>query len=405
MSLDHFSADLSLKTVNLSRRIIAGYAAAHDNVDRVNDIIDPSASHKAIALLKSPSDVAVFIGHNTASLPIGIPQKIEATPRGLYTETYILKGPIGDNLLAVAKDLQDHGMSLGMSIGYRTHDSRHETAGRKKVRRIMSYELKEFSYAAQQAIANPLAVVTDVKAKGKEGRMDYSVEQEGNSWLVKREDRTVGIVDDERAAYAVKSALEGQQYEPEADDEHKAVWTTKYVNDLPNSSFLFVEPGDDDEEGKRVPRSKRHFPYKDDSGKIDLPHLRNAIARIPQSDAPGLNKPAVQARARRLLAQAEGGKTSEEGEEWKTGAALSVLALGYQLIDLAEALAEKYTAMRLLGEDHKTFARIPADNRALLASISTELAGLARWADTIERGEEAKARRNRLAKELALLSI
>lgn len=80
----------------------------------------------------------------------------------------------------------------------------------------------------------------------------------------------------------------------------KAVWTTAYVNDLPDSAFLYVEPGKK-VNGRAFPLSKRHFPYKDASGKVDLPHLRNAIARIPQSNAPGLNKAAVQARARKLL--------------------------------------------------------------------------------------------------------
>lgn len=61
-------------------------------------------------------------------------------------------------------------------------------------------------------------------------------------------------------------------------------WTTAYVNNLPDSSFAYIESGGKkDEEGKTKPRSLRHFPYKDKDGKIDLPHLRNALARAPQS--------------------------------------------------------------------------------------------------------------------------
>jgi len=63
-----------------------------------------------------------------------------------------------------------------------------------------------------------------------------------------------------------------------------AVWTTAYQNSLPDSSFAYIEPGGKkDNEGKTVPRSLRHFPFKDKNGKIDLPHLRNALARAPQS--------------------------------------------------------------------------------------------------------------------------
>lgn len=84
-----------------------------------------------------------------------------------------------------------------------------------------------------------------------------------------------------------------------------ATWTAAYINTLPDSAFLYVETGGKkDAEGKTVPRSLRHFPYKDDAGATDLPHLRNAIARIPQSMIPGLNsdqKSKLQDKARSLL--------------------------------------------------------------------------------------------------------
>lgn len=81
--------------------------------------------------------------------------------------------------------------------------------------------------------------------------------------------------------------------------EFKAVWTTKYVNSLPNSSFLFVEAG---EEGKK---GKRHLPYKDANGRVDLPHLRNAISRLGQDATgkgwKGFNRAATLSRARGIL--------------------------------------------------------------------------------------------------------
>jgi len=47
---------------------------------------------------------------------------------------------------------------------------------------------------------------------------------------------------------------------------------------------------------------------RDDKGELDLPHLRNAIARIPQSEAPGLTAERMkelQDEARRLLNEAQ----------------------------------------------------------------------------------------------------
>lgn len=100
--------------------------------------------------------------------------------------------------------------------------------------------------------------------------------------------------------------LSEQMWE-ELDYETKkqfAVWSAKFVNDLPDSAFLFVEGGGTkDSEGKTTPRSKRHFPYKGPDGKVDLPHLRNAIARIPQAGSwlSAAMKTSLQSRARRLL--------------------------------------------------------------------------------------------------------
>ncbi len=92
---------------------------------------------------------------------------------------------------------------------------------------------------------------------------------------------------------------------PHADAE----WSTAEVNDLPDDAFLFVEDGGKkDDGGKTVPRSLRHFPYKGKDGAIDLPHLRDAIGRIPQSDLPAEKKASLQKHAEELLAKAESKK-------------------------------------------------------------------------------------------------
>jgi hypothetical protein len=59
-----------------------------------------------------------------------------------------------------------------------------------------------------------------------------------------------------------------------------AEWTTKYMNDLSDSAFALVVKGEKDKEGKTVPRTNRNLPHHDSNGKVDLPHLRNAMARV-----------------------------------------------------------------------------------------------------------------------------
>lgn len=86
----------------------------------------------------------------------------------------------------------------------------------------------------------------------------------------------------------------------------KAVWSTSYVNDLPDSAFLHIESGGKkDSEGKTEPRSLRHFPVKDKNGKIDPVHVRNAIAQAPKSKLPDEVKSKVQEKGRRMLADLE----------------------------------------------------------------------------------------------------
>jgi len=81
-----------------------------------------------------------------------------------------------------------------------------------------------------------------------------------------------------------------------------AVWSVKFINDLPDSSFLYIKPGGEkDEMGRTVPRTNRMFPYKDANGKVDLPHLRNALARIPQASIAAAIKARLTEKARAIL--------------------------------------------------------------------------------------------------------
>lgn len=86
----------------------------------------------------------------------------------------------------------------------------------------------------------------------------------------------------------------------------KAVWSAAYINNLPDSAFLHIESGGSkDQEGKTTPRSLRHFPVRDADGNADLPHLRNALARIPQSNLPQEVKDRCVSMAQRMLDDAK----------------------------------------------------------------------------------------------------
>lgn len=105
--------------------------------------------------------------------------------------------------------------------------------------------------------------------------------------------------------------------EDEEDTEEKGTATD---NNLPDSAFLYVEPGSKDKEGKTEPRSKRHLPYKTADGSIDLPRLRNALSRLGQSNT---GKGWLSADLRkRLIAKAERLLKSANKKELETIVAL-----------------------------------------------------------------------------------
>lgn len=123
------------------------------------------------------------------------------------------------------------------------------------------------------------------------------------------------------ALWASIRALDGtQRAEIQLLIEEKAVWSAAFINELPDSAFLYVESGGEkDESGKTTPRSLRHLPYKGPNGEVDLPHLRNALARIPQSNLPQDVKDRLTRKAEAILSstkavEIENGKREEPPE-------------------------------------------------------------------------------------------
>lgn len=103
--------------------------------------------------------------------------------------------------------------------------------------------------------------------------------------------------------FATRAEAERRLGQVESFKDEKADWTAAFINSLPDSAFLHVLPGGKkDSEGKTVPRTLRMFPIRNASGAVDLPHLRNALSRIPQSTriSQGI-KDRLAAEARRIL--------------------------------------------------------------------------------------------------------
>jgi hypothetical protein len=169
----------------------------------------------------------------------------------------------------------------------------------------------------------------------------------------------------------------------------KAVWDTTYIDDLPDSAFLYIEPGGEkDADGKTTPRSLRHFPYKDADGAVDEPHLRNALSRIPQSNLSQDVKDRVIAKAQAIASEHGIG----EGKTGDFAAALSTvkqLTLGRSTLaaigTLLDGIEDATKALgQLLGTESGDGAVVGVNQAALKAGRVMSAANLDRMHNAIK---------------------
>lgn len=88
-------------------------------------------------------------------------------------------------------------------------------------------------------------------------------------------------------------------------DVTEAKWDTAFINSLPDIAFAAIAEGGEKDDGSTTPKSLRKLPHHGEAVKeghsnasVDLPHLRNALARVSQ--VKGLTE-AERERARRHL--------------------------------------------------------------------------------------------------------
>lgn len=91
-------------------------------------------------------------------------------------------------------------------------------------------------------------------------------------------------------------------------------WSSSYITALPDSAFACVDS------------SGRHYPHHDASGKLDLPHLRNALSRLGQDDTTSCGASHIRAHAK---AEGIGQKAEFMKAEQLTSTKWRVLAIPF----------------------------------------------------------------------------
>jgi hypothetical protein len=172
------------------------------------------------------------------------------------------------------------------------------------------------------------------------------------------------------------------------DSLSKALWSQAYINNLSDDAFAHISPGGKkDSEGKTTPRSLRHLPYRDASGKPDAAHVRNALARLNQTQIPASAKASAK---RKLLAAARalGIQTAEEKQVPIFAASDKQVVYGVVMEpDVTDSQGDRTTAetieraahafmvrSRIVGDSHKAkAAAYPVES--YIAPSDIEVAG------------------------------
>jgi HK97 family phage prohead protease len=292
--------------------IFEALVSVFNNVDSDGDRILPGAYTKTLERWRESGDpIPIILSHQWtnpfAHIGVAYPKDVKQTPRGLMVKGRL---DIKDNDVArqVYRLMQRRSLKE-FSIGYKVPAGGEHRAedGANDITEIDLVEagptLKGANGATElhavksalEATDEPASEVTLRKASDHADR-DLTPLPPTDAAAVKA-----------RTEQAEQALLALEHFEPDEikgihDGVLKAVWTTAFINDLPDSSFLHIESGGSkDADGKTTPRSLRHFPYKDTAGNVDMPHLRNALSRIPQSSLLPDVKERLAARARRIL--------------------------------------------------------------------------------------------------------
>ena len=228
-----------------------------------------------------------------------VSDKFALGPEKEYWVKVKLKELTPEQFTAVERKLKDNGFKevYGGNIDKITE---------KQFKSVINKTYSDIQNNEDSNIANAVdRIVSDIGKKEYGDNWDYSEDKMNIIWNSLPGIYILNKVGDKFKYIVVKKGEAAM--EKSFQKLVKSVWTNQYINDLPDSAFLYIElGGKKDESGKTVPRDLRHFPYMNINGKIDLVHIRNAIARIPQSKC-GLSAKemeALQNKAREMLDKA-----------------------------------------------------------------------------------------------------
>jgi len=113
------------------------------------------------------------------------------------------------------------------------------------------------------------------------------VEAYGEKGLSEEETETGEAEEKAEEVYEENSASETETRKEEGGETEEAEWDTAFINRLPNVAFAVIEPAylrgeTEDKRCRHLPHHGPNVKDPEENSSVDLPHLRNALARMNQ---------------------------------------------------------------------------------------------------------------------------
>jgi len=209
---------------------LTGLLAAFNNVDLQRDVVERGAFKKTL----KEKRVFPLLWHHNAGAPDLIVGTFtgEEVEDGLLIRADFFDDEESQKVRNKTRKLVERGVRVGLSMGYVTVKDRNELGSDGyPIRKLKEVGINEGSITIIPA--NERALVEEVKSGDK------------------------------------------------------TEWTVAFINSLPDAAFAVIEPayrnGDtEDKRARHLPHHKRSVSGPDDDDSVDLPHLRNALARASQ---------------------------------------------------------------------------------------------------------------------------
>lgn len=187
-------------------------------------------------------------------------------------------------------------------------------------------------------------------------------------------------------------------YELLIEDEEYARWTRTFINSLPDSSFAVIEPAY--KRGETKNKNARHLPHHGKGGggtkneNLDLPHLRNALARMNQI------KPVTDSISAEELRK----KATSHLENHRS--ALTTDEKSDEMIKLEEKIKTLETNNKILLEQNNTLKTETANLKNELEEVKAINVEQQKKIEDLEKTtEDGKAYREDLIKEVLELGV